>query len=140
MMTTKENRAHLSFLELINLSLQLNSRLDTLWQRVLYSHAAIVGVMVFFGNSANPYLIPRYLVFGFYTVNTVITVVAFRETYRGLRATISDLRAFQEHEPETQIQEWVLSRNYNQHAMFRNVVLALTWSILGYLLIYPVLW
>ena len=127
----------LSFQELINLSLQLNTRLDALWLRVLYSHAAIVGVMVFFANSANPFLIPRFLVFGFYSVNTVITIVAFREVYRGLRAAVSDLREMSEHNQKTHVQNWVFSRDYDNHSTFRVFVLVITWAILGYILIYP---
>jgi len=130
--------APMTFQELITLCLQLNNRLDTLWLRVLYSHAAIVGVMVFFANSANPFVIPRLLVFGFYSVNTGITIVAFREVYRGLRAAIADLSGLSKTVPKTHVQIWVLSRDYDRHSIFRVLVLAVTWVILGYILIFPI--
>ncbi len=99
--TDADDTTRMKFSELITLSLQLNGRLDLLWQRVLYSHAAIIGVMVFFGSSELLYAVPRILVFSFYTANTIITIYAFSETLLGLRAVIEDLRAMQDGEAQT---------------------------------------
>lgn len=130
--------APLSFQELVTLSLQLNSRLDMLWHRVLYSHAAIVGVMVFFASRAELFAVQRHLVFGFYTINTIITVIAFREVYVGLLAAIEDLKALSGSAQMTNVQRWIFSRNYTRHSIFRATVMGLAWLILGYILIYPI--
>ena len=130
--------APLSFNELINLTLQLNARLDALWQRVLYAHAAIVGVMVFFGTQSNLFMVPRTLVFGFYTVNTVITISAFRDTFTGLMAAISDLRRFGATGNQSSVQHWIFTRDYRRNGRRRTLVLLAVWAVLGYLLMYPV--
>ncbi len=132
-----EDPSHLGFKDLISLCLELNGRLDSLWQRVLYAHAAIVAVMVFFATNENNFLLPRILVFAFYTANTVITIYAFTETLTGLKAVVKDLRALQGETPRTQVQAWVFAHNYDRHAIVRLLILAATWAVLGYLLIVP---
>lgn len=134
-----DDPTRMTFAELIALNLQLNGRLDQLWQRVLYSHAAIVGVMVFFAASSQLYAVPRILVFGFYSANMIITLFAFHETLTGMRAVIQDLRAMRESKAETKVQEWVFSRNYDRHSFVRIAILGTTWALLGYLLILPVI-
>ncbi|MFK7837858.1 MAG: hypothetical protein AB8B60_16735 [Sulfitobacter sp.] len=134
-----DDPSQMSFHELISLSLQFNGRLDTLWQRVLYSHAAIVGVMVFFGTSDSPFVIARILVFAFYSANVIITLFAFSETLNGLKATIADLQEMQAGVAKTNIQKWVLKRNYERHAFVRLAILGTTWLLLAYLLIIPIL-
>lgn len=128
----------LSFNELVNLALQLNNRLDALWQRVLYAHAAIVGVMVFFGTQSNLFMLPRTLVFGFYSVNTVITIIAFRDTFSGLTAAIHDLREIHGGESVSNVENWIFLRDYKRNARLRTLVLLAVWAVLGYLLMYPV--
>lgn len=128
----------LSFSELMNLALAFNSRIDTLWQRVLYTHAAIVGVMVFFATAHDMLAVPRVLVFLFYTFNTGITLAAFAECYSGLRAALDDLKAFPQSESSTNIQSWVMNRSYHRHALRRVLTLGAVWLVLGYLLVYPV--
>ena len=142
-MTAKDLRTDqppvLSFAELMTLALAFNARLDTLWQRVLYTHAAIVGVMVFFASTSDPYAVPRVLVFFFYTLNIAVTMTAFLESYSGLAATLEDLKTFPSQAKDTHVQAWVLDRSYHRHAMRRVVALGLVWAVLGYLLVYPVL-
>lgn len=130
---------HMGFSDLMSLSLSFISRLDTLWQRVLYSHAAIVGVMAFFATSDNDFAVARFLVFFFYTLNTAITIAAFRESYSGLRATLNDLQQFPQSAANTNVQHWVLQQSYDRHAKRRIWALLLVWLVLGYLLIYPII-
>lgn len=129
----------MSYTELLGLTLQLNGRLDLLWQRVLYSHAAIVGVMVFFSSVPDPMVIPRVLVFFFYTTNTLITFYAFRDTYGGVVAAVEDLKTFAQEAAPTHVSGWVLSQNYGRHARRRALILGLVWLVLAYLLIFPLL-
>lgn len=132
-----EDPRHMGFADLIALNLQLNSRLDQLWQRVLYSHAAIVGVMVFFGSTQETYPIARLLVFGFYSANVIITLFSFHETLSGMRAVINDLRNLRKGEPETDVQRWLFNLNYDRHSAVRIIILGVTWALLGYLLVLP---
>lgn len=129
----------MSYNELLGLTLQLNGRLDMLWQRVLYSHAAIVGVMVFFSSVPDPMVVPRVLVFFFYTTNTLITFYAFRDTYGGVVAAVADLKALGSEAAPSHVSGWVLSQNYRRHARRRAVILGMVWLVLAYLLIFPLL-
>ena len=133
------DETRLSFAELITLSLKFNDRLDQLWQRVLYSHAAIVGVMVFFGTSDQVFAVSRVLVFGFYTANMIITMFAFHEALSGMRAVMDDLQAMQRKAKKTHLQGWILTRNYNRHSAVRLMILGITWLLLGYLLVLPLI-
>ena len=131
--------SHLSYNELIGLALSFNARVDTLWQRTLYAHAAIVGVMVFFATADDPFLVPRLLVLFFYTLNLGITVAAFFESYSGLRAVTEDLKQFPEAKSTSNTQAWVFSQSYHMHAHRRLWLLGVVWLVLVYLLLFPML-
>lgn len=125
----------LEFAELMDLSIKLNSRIDMLWQRVIYSHAAMVGVMVFFASSAHPFVVPRLLVVFFYSMNALITFVAFRDAYDGLRAAAEDMRVFPD--ADSHVHRWVRAQNYRSHARRRAMILAALWAIITYLILFP---
>ena len=122
-----------SFNELIGLTMQLNSRIDTLWQRVVYAHAAIVGVMVFFASSPDPFVLARVLVILFYTMNSIVTYVAFRDTYKGLCAAVEDLKATGQ--AKGQVFAWIEGHNFHLHSLRRAFILAVLWCIITYLIL-----
>ena len=126
-----------SFHELIGLTMQLNGRIDALWQRVVYSHAAIVGVMVFFSSSSDPFVIARVLVMLFYTMNSIVTYVAFRDTFKGLCAAVEDLRA--SGQAHGQVFAWIEGQNFRLHSFRRAAILVVLWLIIAYLLLGNVL-
>lgn len=128
----------MSFTELLNLALAFNARVDSLWQRMIYTHAAIVGVMVFFASSFEPFFLPRLLVYFFYSINIGITVSAFNESYSGLDAALHDLKRFPKSKQSGHIQSWVLEQSYHHHARRRVYMLGVVWLVIGYLLLYPV--
>ena len=122
-----------TFNDLIGLVMQLNGRIDALWQRVIYSHAAMVGVMVFFASSKDPYVLARVLVILFYTMNSVVTFVAFRDTFNGLKAAVDDLKA--SGLAHGQVFAWVEQQNFQKHARRRAIILAVLWLIISYLIL-----
>ncbi|MHA6324383.1 hypothetical protein [Roseivivax sp. CAU 1753] len=130
----------MSFAELMMLTLKFNDRLDTLWQRVIYTHAALVGVMVFFARSPEPFLLQRCLVFFLYSVSAVITYVSIRDTYQGYRSALQDLAARKEREVTRHLQDWVRSRNVGSQTRRYAQVFLLAWAVLGYLLIGSLWW
>lgn len=129
----------MSYSDLMSLSLTLHSRIDTLWHRILYAHAAIVGVMVFFATADSPFVLPRVLVFFFYTLNIVITSTAVLESYSGLKAVLADLKTYGASAQGKNVHDWVLARTYHLHGARRVFALGIVWAVLGYLLVYPVL-
>lgn len=127
----------LKFSELLSLSMQLNSRIDTLWQRVIYSHGVMVGVLVFFASAQHAFVVPRLLVMFFYTLNSIVTFIAFQEAYRGLRAVVSDMCALEG--AGGQVHGWAASQSFTQHTRRRAMILGVLWLIIAYLIVYPLL-
>ncbi|MCB1339715.1 MAG: hypothetical protein KDK24_01350 [Pseudooceanicola sp.] len=125
----------LEFSDLLDLSVKLNSRIDTLWQRVIYAHAAMVGVLVFFASAEHPFTIPRLLVVFFYSMNSAVTWVAFREAYSGLKAVAADLAVAADQ--KSAVYAWARSQRYDMHALRRLVMLAVMWVIISYLILAP---
>lgn len=125
----------LGFPDLVDLSLKLNGRIDTLWQRVIYAHGVMVGVLVFFASAEFPFAIPRLLVVFFYTMNSIVTYVAFRDAYGGLRAVVKDLA--QVADPKSHVYVWAKAQNYDMHAMRRAAILIVAWAIISYLILAP---
>lgn len=124
--------------DLLTLAMQLNLRIDTLWHRVVYAHAIMVGVLVFFADPDNayPFLIPRLLVMFFYSMNTVITFVAFNEAFQGLHAVVADVRAMGG--TDGQVRRWLQTRNFAWHLKRRAAILIVLWGMIAYLVLYPV--
>jgi len=122
---------------MLSLSMQLNSRIDTLWQRVIYSHGVMVGVLVFFASAQHDFVVPRLLVMLFYTLNSVVTFIAFQEAYRGLRAVVLDMRALEQ--TGGRVQVWAAAQNFEKHTRRRALILGLLWIIITYLILYPLL-
>lgn len=125
----------LSMSDLLGLSMQLNGRIDTLWQRVIYAHGLMIGVLVFFAQTEHPFAIPRLLVLFFYSMNSLVTFIAFQDAFRGLRAVLQDLQA--QHTDGSHVQAWAASQDYTTHALRRALILGALWMVIAYLLIYP---
>lgn len=136
-MTTEPDTGRLDFADTFAICMQLQGRLDTLWQRVLYTHAAIVGVMVYFANAQYPHPVPRLLVLLFYTINLLITVAAMRESYAGLVAAVDDLKSTRRAAAQGAFERWLISLDYSAHPRRRLAVLGVVWALVAYLLIYP---
>lgn len=123
--------------DLLTLSMQLNLRIDTLWHRVVYAHAIMVGVLVFFADPDNmyPFTVPRLLVMFFYSMNTIVTFAAFQEAYAGLRAAVDDVRALGA--SESQVRRWLETREFTWHTRRRAAILIVLWCVIAYLILYP---
>ncbi|MEM6941458.1 MAG: hypothetical protein AAF943_15835 [Pseudomonadota bacterium] len=126
-----------SFNELIGMILVLNARIDALWQRVIYAHAAMVGVMVFFAAASDPFVIARGLVLLFYTMNSFVTYIAFRDSYGALNAAVADLKATGA--SKGKVFSWAQALHFSQHTARRAFMLAALWLIIAYLLIGPLI-
>ena len=125
----------LGFAALLELSIKLNGRIDTLWQRVIYAHGAMVGVMVFFASTDYPFVIPRLLVVFFYTMNSIVTYAAFRDAYGGLRAVVADIGAVGSH--DSAVFAWARAQSFDMHARRRAAILVVLWGIITYLILGP---
>lgn len=120
--------------KIFSLCMALHTRLDTLWQRLIYSHAAIVGVMVFFSAAADHYLVPRVLVFLIYSINLGVSMSALNESYKGMQAALADIRASEKHERLEHFEAWLRGLDYEAHPVRRVMLFAVAWVLVGYLL------
>ncbi len=134
--TSTDPPHQMSFNDLMMLTLKFNDRLDSLWQRVIYTHAALVGVMVFFSRSPELFLIQRWLVFFLYSVSSIVTFSSIRQTYIGYRSALEDLAALQETGTTSSVQNWVKSQSVAHQPRRFGIVFVLVWAAIGYLLIF----
>ena len=129
----------LSLSELISLLNQLAGRIDMMWQRVLYAHAALAAVMTFFATTPGDFLVPRLVVLFLYTANSIIAWRAFDETYGAMDAAVADVRALHgDGARKGHVLTWALSRSYRRHGLRRAALLAAVWVVVSYLVMYPV--
>ena len=56
---------HMNLTETVNFGLQLRTKVDVEWQRVVNIHAALIGVMIFFAGQPEPYTMARLVAFLF---------------------------------------------------------------------------
>ena len=132
--TTAETR------ELFHVCMVLQGRIDSIWERLVYTHAAIATVMAFLSENFNPdasYYVTRSVVFAFYTVNLLIALAAMWESYRGLQAGLADLRVAHVGEGLSHMDRWMLKLDYRSHPWRRVAMLGVVWLVLGYLLFEP---
>lgn len=122
--------------EIFHVCMVLHGRIDALWERLIYTHAAMVGVMVFFATQADPFLITRVVVYVFYSMNVIFTFVAMRESYNGLQAGLADLQDLPRDDGLSHMDKWLLSLDYSAHPRRRLMLVSFVWLILGYLLFY----
>lgn len=127
-----ETVSHLGYSELVTFFHHQVGRVETTWFRVMYLHAAIVGVLIFFHQSDYPFVIARVVVFGFYTVNMLIFHFALRESYGGLHAVHADLMRF----PPTDgaVDRWFRSHRYDRKHGVRALVMLACWALVVFLL------
>lgn len=130
----------MSFSELMMLTLKFHDRLDTLWQRVIYTHAALVGVMVFFASSHEAFVLQRGLVFFLYSVSALITFVSIRDTYLGYRSALQDLGGRTEGDTTSNVQDWIKTRNVGNQTRLYGAVFVVIWALLGYILLGSLWW
>ena len=122
----------MTYAELVSFFHLQIGRVEMTWHRIMYLHAAIVGVLVFFGEADQSYLIQRYLVYGFYTVNLLIFYFSLREGYQALNEVHNDLRRFPAGDGNVEI--WFRNRRYGHKSPIRIAILLVTWVLIGGLL------
>lgn len=131
--------SHMDFNQLYGHAFSFGSKIDSLWQRVVYVHIGMVAAVIFLARSSEPYYVARAVVLGFYTFNVFITYWNLRDAYGGLRMVIEDLKRFPECEEGGSLDAWIRQRRYDNNSKVRAIVLFLIWSLIAYLLVTPVL-
>ena len=129
----------MSFSDLMALTLKFNDLLDALSPTVIYTHAALVGVMVFFARSQELFVVQRLLVFFLYTVSSLITYVSIRDTLRGYRSALKDLAELEREDAASNVQDWIRMKDVGNQTQRYGMVLACAWAVLGYILLGPLI-
>lgn len=122
----------MSYSEMVGFFQQQLARVELAWFRIMYLHAAIVGVLVFFGEAQDFLFLQRAIVFAFFSVNLVIFHVALSEGYQGLNEAQKDLERFPENDGH--VDRWFRSRRNTSKTGVRTAIIVLTWSLVGFLL------
>ncbi len=124
--------SNMSYSEMLGFYNQQLGRVEMTWFRIMYLHAAIVGVLVFFGEADEFLLLQRFVVFGFFTANLLIFHVALSESYDGLRAALKDIECF----PASggHVDQWFHNHRNLYRTNVRTAVMLTTWGIVGFLL------
>lgn len=127
----------MTFSELVSFYHLQVGRVETSWFRVMYLHAAMVGLLVFFGEADQFYTFQRVIVFAFYTVNLAIFAISLHEAYDGLRQALADLVAF----PQTggAVDAWFRQRTLAFRKVLRTLFLIAVWLLMAMLLFQSVL-
>ena len=124
--------SNMSYSEMVGFYHQQMARVEMAWFRIMYLHAAIVGVLVFFSQADDFLTLQRGIVFAFYTVNLLIFHVALSEGYAGLAEAQKDLRRFPDNDGH--VDRWLRSRTTLYKTGMRSVIVIITWLLVGFLL------
>jgi len=131
--------SHMTMPEIITFCLQLRTKLDAEWQRVINIHAALIVVMIFFAGQENPFVTARLVVFAFYTFNMASSYLSLRETFQGLQCVNRDMLLFPSPDIGGASLIWLTSRKYTRDIWTHFVLLGFVWLVVFYLMILP-LW
>lgn len=131
--------SHLKPPELVLLAMQLRGRADSEWQRAVNLHAALIAVMIFFAGQTDPFVTARLIVFAFYTYNVIMLLRALIEAYAGLRAVTNDLLLLPPPALGGHSLRWLTKRRYFGDARVQGALLAVVWTVTGYLLLSSIL-
>lgn len=124
--------SNMSYVDMVGFYHQQISRVEMAWFRIMYLHAALVGVLIFFEQAEEFFVLQRVIVFGFYTVNLVIFFMALKDGYVGLTAAEKDLKLFPA--SNDNVDSWFRSRNTKRKTELRVLIMFITWSIVATLL------
>lgn len=124
--------SNMTYSEMVGFYHQQLARVELAWFRIMYLHAAIVGVLIFFGEAEDFLILQRFIVFGFFTVNLVIFHVALSEGYEGLSEAQKDLKRFPENDGH--VDRWFRKRENLYKTGVRTAIMAVTWVLVGFLL------
>ncbi len=130
--------SHMTFHQLFGHAFAFGSKIDTLWQRIVYIHIGMVAAVIFLAGSNEPYLAARSIVLGFYSFNVFITYWNLRDAYRGLECTVADLKRFPETANPGELETWLRQRSYSGNSLVRALILLAFWALIAYLLLVPV--
>ncbi|MEM8538160.1 MAG: hypothetical protein AAGF56_09890 [Pseudomonadota bacterium] len=124
--------SHMTYADLVNFYAAHVARVDLTWFRIMYLHAAVVGVLIFFAEATSSYWLQRGLVFAFYSVNLLIFHICLQESYQAMRVAKEDLARF-ENKGEA-VDGWFRNMVLSHKTITRVGVLTITWALVGWLL------
>lgn len=129
-----ERVSNMTYAEMVAFYHAQLGRVEMTWFRVMYLHAAMVGVLVFFGEAEDFFLLQRAVVFAFYTVNLLIFFFALREGYDGMKHAHRDLVLFPD--AEGHVENWYRTHRLNYKMELRALALAIAWLLILFLMFY----
>jgi len=136
-MTDPEEPARVSnmtYPELVQFYNAQLGRVEMTWFRIIYLHAAMVGVLVFFGEAEEFLLLQRSVVFAFYSVNLLVFFFALRDGYGAMQSALRDLSRF----PDKlgAVDDWFRAQRLGMKTGLWTLVMTIAWLLVLFLLFY----
>lgn len=129
--------SNMTYAELVQFYHTQLGRVEMTWFRIMYLHAAMVGVLVFFGQAMDFLVVQRAIVFAFYTVNLLIFFHALREGQIAMRNAHRDLVQFAD--TEGAVDQWFRTHDSAYRIYLRALALGMAWLLVLFLLFYSVI-
>lgn len=133
-MTDPDDTPPFSMGELTGLLVHLRNRVESEWQRVLYVHAALIGVMIFFAGQSIQFVPARVVIAVFYTASLIVSLRAMAEAFEGLRIVTADIAAHPAARAGSPAHRWLTTRDTRHALRLRAVLMAGVWCVVIYLL------
>ncbi len=133
-MTDPDDTPPFSMGELTSLLVHLRNRVESEWQRVLYVHAALIGVMIFFAGQSIQFVPARVVIAVFYTASLVVSWRAMAEAFEGMRIVTADIAAHPGGRGGSPAHRWLATRDYRHALRLRAVLMVGVWCVVIYLL------
>ncbi|MEO9514512.1 MAG: hypothetical protein ABJH45_03000 [Paracoccaceae bacterium] len=127
-----EKVSNLTYNEVVQFYQLKLSRVEVTWFRIMYLHAALFAVLVFFYEAETFLTQQRILVLSIYTVNLLVFHVSLHDGYGALRSALADLKTF----PETDghIDQWFRKVNLSYKTSVRVCFMIISWLLVTFLL------
>lgn len=132
-----EKVSNLTYNEIVQFYHTQVGRVELTWFRIMYLHAAVSGILVFFFEAETFLVQQRALVLAVYTVNLLVLHFALKEGYAALRSAVADLKRFPE--SDGHVDQWFRAISFDYKANIRSAFLVSIWILVAYLLFWNVL-
>ncbi|MFA8385918.1 MAG: hypothetical protein ACEPO2_09870 [Pelagibaca sp.] len=126
--------SNMTYSELVQFYNTQMGRVEMTWFRIMYLHAAMVGVLVFFGEAADFLALQRAIVFAFYSVNLLIFFFALRDGYGAMQSVLNDLFKFPD--KTGSVNQWFSNQRLAMKPRLYTLVMISAWLFVLLLLFY----
>ncbi len=131
--------AGMCFEDLLKLTHEVRAQVESEWQRLINSNAALIAVMVFFASRPEPFVAARLVVFAFYTGTVLTSIINLTQAYRGLRILTFEITQCPNPSVSEAVLKWLTRSDYRAESWLRLSLPVVVWILVAYLMILPLI-